>query len=183
MSAPVVQTSDQPFRRVARPTVVAGAIDALIVVVWFAVAGVVGAVVWWQVTPLPKVTKTGGSASLTPEELVKQVGIDGWFFVVAAVGGLLSGLILLIWRRRDPLLMVLLVVLGGGLAAWLMIRVGLTLGPEKEITALAGKPDGAQVPMQLKLRAPGIAFVWSIGAAVGALIYVWILRKPPDEQS
>ena len=74
-------------------------------------------------------------------------------------------------------------MLGGGLAAWLMIRVGLTLGPEKEITALAGKPDGAQVPMQLKLRAPGIAFVWSIGAAVGALIYVWILRKPPDEQS
>ena len=36
MSAPVVQTSDQPFRRVTRPTVVAGAIDALIVIVWFA---------------------------------------------------------------------------------------------------------------------------------------------------
>ena len=86
------------------------------------------------------------------------------------VGGLLSGVVLLAWRRRDPLLMVVLVVLGGGLASWLMVHVGLALGPEKETTALRGLPEGAKVSMQLKLHAPGIAWIWPIAAALGAVI-------------
>ena len=56
--------------------------------------------------------------------------------MIAAVGGLLSGVLLLIWRWRDPLLMVVLVALGGGLASWLMVHVGLALGPEDEVAAL-----------------------------------------------
>ena len=92
----------------------------------------------------------------SPEELVKQVGIDGWFFVIALVGGLVGGIVLMAWRRRDPLLMVVLVVLGGGLASWLMVRLGLALGPEKALSALGGMPDGAQVSMRLKLVASGM---------------------------
>jgi membrane associated rhomboid family serine protease len=161
---------------------VAGALDALVVAVWFTVAGIVGALVWWQVVTLPKVMKVGNAAARAPEELVKQVGIDGWFFVIAAVGGLLSGVLLLIWRWRDPLLMVGLAALGAGLASWLMIHVGLALGPGEEIAALRGMKDGAEVPMQLKLAAPGMAWIWSIFAVLGAIIYVWILRKPDDEE-
>lgn len=156
----------------------AGAKDALVVAVWFAVMGVVGAVVWWQVTSLPQVTKSGDNATLAPEQLIKQVGIDGWFFAVAAVGGILSGVALMAWRRRDPLLMVVLVALGGGVAAWLMIHVGLYLGPEKELTALRGVADGGQVSMRLKLHAPGMAYVWSIGALLGSAVYLWVLKKP-----
>jgi hypothetical protein len=183
MSTPTVQASESTATSKARSTLMAGAIDALLVAVWFAVAGIVGAVVWWQVTPLPKVTKAGNAASLSPEELVRQVGIDGWFFVVAAVGGLLSGVLLLAWRKRDPLLMVGLVALGGGLASWLMAHVGLSLGPDQELTALRGMPEGAGVSMRLKLHAPGMAWMWSIFAALGAMIYVWILRKPDEEPS
>ncbi len=158
-----------------------GALDALVVAVWFAVAGAVGAVVWSKVTILPKVQKSGGSATLAPVELLKQVGIDGWFFVIALVAGLVSGVLLLSWRRRDPLLMVLLVVLGGGLASWLMVHVGLWLGPVKELPALRALPDGGEVSMQLKLHAPGIAWVWSIGAALGSLLYVWVLARPEEQ--
>jgi hypothetical protein len=162
----------------ARPVLLASAVDALIVGAWFVVAGLVGAVVWWQQTPLPKVVRSGDGATLAPEELVKQVSTDGWFFVVAAVGGLLSGVILLAWRRRDPLLMVVLVVLGAGLASWLMVHVGLALGPDKELSALKGMPDGASVSMQLKLHAPGVAWIWPVGAALGALLHLWVLKKP-----
>ncbi len=182
MSGPATDAPDQPPRDDARPTLAAGALDALAVAIWFAVAGLVGAVVWWQVTTLPKVTKVGDAATLAPEELVKQVGIDGWFFVIAAVGGLISGVILLIWRWRDPLLMVVLVALGGGLASWLMIHVGLTLGPEKEVVALRGLKEGAQVSMQLKLHATGIVWIWSVFAVLGSIVYVWVLRKPDDDE-
>ncbi len=156
-------------------------LDVLVVAVWFAVAGVLGAVLWWQLSDLPQVTKSGSSATLSPEELTKQVSADGWYFVIAAVGGLVSGIALLVWRRRDPLVMVVLVVLGAGLAAWLMLRVGLALGPEKEVTALKGAADGTQVSEQLRLRAPGIAWVWPLSASFGALVYLWVLRKPGDD--
>jgi len=181
MSSPDLQAPGR--RRAARPGVVAGAFDALIVAVWFTVAGIVGALVWWQVTTLPKVTKSGNGAVIAPAELVKQVGIDGWFFVIAAVGGLFSGAVLLAWRRRNPLLTLVMVVLGGALASWLMIHLGLILGPEKEVTALSAVPEGGEVSMQLKLHAPGMAGVWSIGAALGSLGYVWVLAKPRDPSS
>ncbi len=187
MSTPVdragtdVQVPQRPAPVDRGPTLVAGALDALVVALWFAVAGLAGALVWWQVTTLPKVTKVGEAASLEPAELLKQVGIDGWFFVIAAVGGLVSGVLLLIWRWRDPLLMVVLVALGGAVASWVMTNVGRSLGPPDEVAALRGLKEGAQVPMQLELHAPGIAWMWSIFAVLGAIVYVWILRKPDDE--
>jgi hypothetical protein len=171
---------DVPARRSglgAGADVVSGAFDALVVAVWFVVAGLAGAVVWSRVVTLPQYTKTAEGATLDPEQLTQQIGIDGWFFVIALVGGLLSAVILLTWRRRDPLLMVVLVVLGGGLASWLMVRAGLALGPGKELSALRDLPTGAHVSMRLKLSAEGMVWVWSIGAALGALVQVWVLRK------
>ena len=137
---------------------------------------------WWQVTTLPKVTKAGDSASLAPAELVEQVQSDGWFFVVAAVGGLLSGVALLLWRRRDPVSMVVLVALGGGLASWLMIHVGLALGPGSVLEALRGLPEGAQVSTQLELHAPGVAWIWPVAAVLGALVELWILQMPDGDE-
>lgn len=156
-------------------------LDVVIVAVWFAVAGVVGGWIWAHVTSLPQVTKVGNAASVPSEELTKQVGMDSWFFVIALVGGLVSGILLLAWRRRDPLVMVVLVVLGGGLAAWLMLHLGEALGPDDPVAALRKLPEGAKVSEQLQLHADGVLWVWSIAAAFGALLYLWVLAKPvPD---
>jgi hypothetical protein len=177
-----METSDRPSRD-RRPTLRAGAVDALVVAVWFAVAGAVGAVVWWQVTTLPKLTRAGDSASQAADQLSVQVGIDAWFFVVAAVGGLLSGIVLLWWRRRDPLLMVILVALGAGLASWVMVRAGLTLGPAPELATLRGLKEGDEVSMQLKLHASGLVWIWPVAALLGALLQMWVLAKPADGQT
>lgn len=156
----------------------AGIADAVITLVWFVIAGLVGALVWSHIVTLPTLTKSGGSATLAPVELTKLVGIDGWFFVIAIVAGLLSGAILASWRRRDPLLMVVLVVLGATLASWVMVHLGLALGPDKVSHALLGVPEGGHVKWQLKLQAPGMAWVWPIGAALGSLVHTWLLSKP-----
>jgi hypothetical protein len=158
------------------------ATDVLVVLVWFFVAGVVGALLWWAITPLPEVTKSAEGAVYDNGALVSRVAIDGWFFVIAAIGGLASGVLLLAWRGRRPVLMVLLVVLGAGLASWLMVRIGLLLGPGEETAALSGKPNGSKVPMQLDLHATGVAWLWPMGAALGALVQLWVLRKDPEDQ-
>ncbi len=181
MTAPVMEASTDPGRS-HRSTLRTAVVDVVVVLVWFVAAGVIGGVVWSQVTTLPKLTRVGDSASQAPDQLANQVGIDGWFFVVALVGGLLSGIILLAWRRRDPLLMVLLVALGGGLAAWVTLRTGLALGPSPELAALRDLAEGDKVSMQLKLHAPGIALVWPIAALLGAALQLWVLAKPERAQ-
>jgi hypothetical protein len=153
-------------------------VDIAVVAAWFGGAGLIGAWVWSAITTLPEVTKAGNNATMAPEELVKQVAIDGWFAVIALVGGVLSGALLLAWRRRDPLLTMALVALGSGLASWLMIQVGRLLGPDDELAALRRLPDGSQVSEQLQLHAPGVAWVWPIAAAFGGLLYLWVLAKP-----
>lgn len=160
----------------------AALLDAAVIGGWFTVLGVLGAVVWWQVTTLPQVTRSGGTVSIAPGELVKQVDVDGWFAVVALVGGVLSGVLLLAWRRRDPLLTVVLVVLGAGLAALVMMGLGRLLGPGDEVAALRSLPEGATVSQQLRLHAPGVALLWPIAAAFGAVVYLWVLAKPAPEQ-
>jgi hypothetical protein len=168
-------TTGSPARgRLRDPRAIA--LDVLVVLVWFAVAGALGAVIWSQVVTFPVVTRTGDAASVAPDQLVKQVGLDGWYFVVAAVGGLLSALVLMALRRRDPLLMVVLVTVGGALAAWLMIHLGQALGPADEVAALRKLPENGTVPMQLTLHAPGVAWAWPVFAALGAVVDLWVLH-------
>ena len=168
--------TDAPAR--ARTPLRPALTDLGITAAWFVVAGLLGAVVWWQVTPLPVATRTGDAASLNPDQLTKEVGIDGWFAVIALVAALVSGVVLMAWRRRDPLLMVVLIALGGGLAAYLMVTLGQALGPGDEVAALKKLPDGGTAPLQLSLKAPGVALLWPIAALFGALVQVWVLRRP-----
>ena len=160
MTAPVSTSTGSPEPVPATPPsrrtgLKAALLDVVIVGAWFVAAGLISAWVWVQVVDPPEVSRAGGAATVPSEELVKQVGIDSWFAVIALVGGLLSGVLLLWWRHRDPLFTVALVALGAGLASWLMIHVGKALGPDNEITALRKLPDGSHVAEQLRLHAPG----------------------------
>jgi len=173
--------SEHPTRAPASSRIVPALLDVLVVAVWFAAAGLVGGWVWAHVVSFPQVAKEGNNATVASEELAKQVGMDGWFFVIALVGGLLSGVLLLVWRHRDPILTVVLVTLGGGLASWLMIQAGDAFGPDEPVAALRTLPEGAHVSEQLVLHAHGVAWVWPIAAAFGAMLYLWVL-KPAEEE-
>lgn len=149
------------------------AVDAAVVLAWFVVLGVVGAVAWWQLTPLAEFTRTSTDAQMGEEQLGRQVSSDGWYFTVAAAAGLVSGVVLLAWRKRDPVATVVLVVLGAVLASWLMARVGLWLGPEPPKSALRHVPVGGTVPIQLETHADGVRFAWPVAAMLGALAVLW----------
>jgi hypothetical protein len=147
--------------------------DAAVVLAWFVVLGVVAAVLWWQLTPLAEYTRTATSAQMNEEELGRQVAADGWYVALAAIGGVLSGITLLSWRRRDPLAMVVLVTIGSAVAAWVMLRVGLWLGPADPKSVLPTVTEGTKVPLQLKPEVTGVAYVWPIGVLLGAIGVIW----------
>jgi hypothetical protein len=154
---------------VRRPVVT----DTLVVVGWFVLVGVIGALLWWQVTPLAEYTRTASNAQMGEVQLGRQVSADGWYFVVAAVGGLLSGVVLLSWRHRDPVVMVVLVTVGALLAGWLVLRIGLWLGPADPRDVLPHVAEGAKVPLQLRVHASGLLLVWPITALLGAIGVIW----------
>jgi hypothetical protein len=147
--------------------------DVAVVLAWFVAAAVLGALLWWQVTPLAEYTRTATNAEMGEDQLAKQVSADGWFFVIGAVGGLLSGVVLSLLRRRDPVATVVLVTLGALLATWLMLRLGLWLGPANPKDVLTDVPVGHKVPLQLKTSADGVLFTWPLGALLGAVAVLW----------
>lgn len=147
--------------------------DAAFVLAWFVALAVVAAVVWWQVTPLAEYTRTADNAQMDEQQLGVQVSVDGWYVVIAAAGGLLSGVLLLSLRRRDPVAMVLLVVLGSLLGGWVMLRVGLWLGPADPKDVLRHVAVGTKVPLQLKPKVTGVLYVWPILTLIGAIGVIW----------
>lgn len=174
---PQVTLSDEA--RVDRNrTIVQDLVTSLAVVVgWFAAAGVIGALIWVNVTTLPGYTRVAAGGSMDEEQMAKQFSINGWFLVIAVVGGLLSGLVLMLIRRGSPVIMVVLLALGGALATWLMLRCGLSWGPGNPNVALASAEVGQLVPIRLKPDAKGIYFAWSIAALIGAAVSLWIMES------
>lgn len=148
-------------------------VDAAVVLAWFLGAAVVAAVIWWQVTPLPFYTRTASGAAMDQVQLSRQVGVDGWYFVLAVVLGLVSGVALTAWRRRDAVLTVVLVTCGAGLAGWLMAQIGLWLGPADPHQALSHLAVGQHAPVQLALTAQGTQLVWPMAALLGAIGVLW----------
>lgn len=163
-------------------TLRAAAIDVVATAFVFAVLGAVGAVLWYHQADLPTFTRVGHGGEMNQIQLSKLIGIDGWFFAIAAVGGLLAGVVLTVARSRRPVLMVLLVIAGSVLASWLMLSIGLQLGPGKTSVALAHAAKGATVPVRLKPQATGVEFAWPICALVGALIVILFSRVPADPE-
>jgi CHASE2 domain-containing sensor protein len=147
--------------------------DAVVVLAWFAVAAVVAAVVWWQVTPLPVFTRTRQGTVMNQVQLGDQVAIDGWYFLLAAGLGLVSGVALTAWRRRDAVLTVALVTVGAVGAGWLAIVLGRWLGPPDPHTLLGHLRVGQHAMVQLELTSRGEWLVWPITALLGALGVLW----------
>lgn len=154
-------------------------LDLAIVLGVFAVLGTIGAVLWHQLVDLPHFTRTAAGGSMDQIQLAGMVGIDGWFFTLALVLGLLGGAVLLLLRPREPVEMAVLVALGGALASWLMLQVGLHLGPGDPGAALRAAAAGADVPVRLKPQATGVELAWPIGAVLGALV-ILLTTSPRD---
>jgi hypothetical protein len=149
-------------------------VDLWIVLVWFVGAAAIGALVWWQVTPLAEYTRTAQNGSMDEQQLAVQIAADGWFFVVAAVGGLVSGFVLILLRHRNPIVTVIGIAAGGVLAYFLMREIGLVLGPPDPTDALRTASVGDKVPLQLKPVSDGLLYVWSVAALAGALVALLI---------
>lgn len=156
---------------------IAPVIDLVASAMVFAALAVAGAFVWRAMSDLPVFTRSAQGALMDQVQLAKTIGIDGWFFTIGALGGLVGGAVLMLVRRSRPILMVVLLAAAGALASWLMVQVGLHLGPDNPDAVLRSAAQGTHVPVQLRTMAHSVEFAWPLGGLLGGLL-VLLLVSP-----
>ena len=159
-------------------------LDLLLALVIFAVLGLLGAVIWNQVTDPPTFTRTAQGAEMDQLRLTGLFALDGWFAIIAVVLAVAGGFGLLLWRSREPVWIVVVGLLGSGVAAWLMLGVGKQIGPPDPGAVLSHAAVGTTAPVRLALtshhflmsvhghqlisfHAPTVAIAWPLGAVLG----------------
>jgi len=146
----------------------------------FALAGAVAGFVWERVwTPATGVVLDHEWRPDGALALQQQFSGTGWYVVVGTAAGLLLGLVATLLVDRVPLLTLVAVLAGSALAAWLMLRVGVALGPEDPRDLAASASDGTRLPARLEVSgwSPFIAF--PVGALIGLVIILIGLGPRP----
>ncbi|MFF5299650.1 DUF2567 domain-containing protein [Streptomyces sp. NPDC013161] len=146
-------------------------IEAVVVTVASAVAGVLLGVLWWWLAPhvplVGDVVDKSWVVYLKDSEGEQAVGVDGTFTLLAVAFGVVSALVVFLLRRRGGVPLVAALALGGLLAAFIAWRLGMWFGPTKDVLAHAkavGK--GVTFSAPLKLGAKGALLAWPVAALV-----------------
>ncbi|MFI1163794.1 AAA family ATPase [Streptomyces sp. NPDC020801] len=145
--------------------------EAALITVAVAIGGVLLGLLWWWLAPrVPLVGDVSGSSwvvYLKDTEGEQAIGVDGTFTLLALAFGLVSAVAVFLLRRRGGVPLVIALCVGGLLGSLLAWRLGLWLGPERDVIAHAkavGK--GVTFPAPLKLGAKGALLAWPLAALV-----------------
>jgi hypothetical protein len=145
----------------------------LLVLVGFAVAGVLAGIVWeWVWTP-PTGVALGQEFLLDGGGLRSEFSGTALYVVVGTLAGLLLGVLVAVLTERHELLTLGAVLVGAVLAAWLMLVVGTSHGPPDPEPLARSAED--YTPLQDELRVSGHSpFVAFPGGALVGLIVIFI---------
>lgn len=146
------------------------------------VLAVIGAVLWSQLVDLPRVMRTRSGADLPELQLSRIVNIDGWYTLLAIVGGLALGLWATARSGLDEVARVLVLTGAAALAGWVMLQLGLLLGPPAPGPLVGHLRVGQSVAYQLRPHSGAVPFVWPGAALVGCLA-VLVGRSDPRRQA
>lgn len=176
-----------------RPRWVAPAVQSAVILALFAAAGAAGGRVWWLLWSPPP-TGVVYEGRWVPQPAAEGLGAEfagtGWYVVIAVAAGLVLGLVCGLLLDRNEIVTLVAVAAGSVVAAWLMMRVGVSFSPpDPQVLAETAK-EGAELPGQLDLagtlhpfgatlgdqvRSPMLAF--PIGSMTGLAIALFAISK------
>jgi hypothetical protein len=154
--------------------------QALLALVLLAVAGALSGVIWeWLWTPPTGVV--GDHQWLQDERgLRADFSGTGTYVAVGAVAGLLVGAVVAVLFDRAELVTLAVVLAGSVLAAWLMYRVGVALGPPDPHPLAETAKNGARLPGRLVVSGTSPYAAFPSGALVGLVVVFFGLSSRRD---
>ena len=183
-SPAVPEGPDRPDAAQARPasTRLAALRQAAVIVLVFAVAGVICGFIWeaaWSPEP-GEVVKHVWYPFSWDRAMPTDFAGTGWYVVVSIVAGVVLGGLLSWLQDRSELVTLAAVVVGGLLAAYLMRVVGLHRGPGDPQRIAKTAADGTKLPSELRLASWWLLMVLP-GAALAALsvVFLTVTKRRP----
>jgi hypothetical protein len=149
-------------------------VHSALVVAVLAVTGAVAGVVWqWIWSPSSGVVVHHQWVATNAIQLQRQFSATGWYVVVGVVAGLLAGIVVALLFDVAPLVTLAAVIVGSALGAWVMIRVGVALGPADPQVLARTAADGTHLPAALAVSGKSPTIALPVGALLG-LVMVFI---------
>ncbi|MFE2375815.1 hypothetical protein [Streptomyces sp. NPDC059398] len=142
-------------------------VQAAVVALLVAVAGVLLGVLWMWLAPRVPLISDGKAVYLKDSEGEQAIGGDGTFALLGLAFGVVSAAAVFLFRKRGGVPLVLALAVGGLLGSLLAWRVGIWLGPSQDVVAAAkhaGK--GVTFDAPLKLAAKGALLAWPVAAMI-----------------
>ncbi|WP_328757286.1 AAA family ATPase [Streptomyces sp. NBC_00271] len=142
-------------------------LEAVVVTVAVAVAGVLLGVLWWWLAPHVPLIADDSAVYLKDTEGEQAIGVDGTFTLLALAFGAVSAVVVFLVRRRGGVPLVVALAVGGLLGSLLAWRIGIWLGPTQNVVAHAKQVGkGVTFSAPLKLGAMGALLAWSLAGLV-----------------
>jgi hypothetical protein len=166
------------------------AIQLAVVVVAYAVVGLVAGFVWEGVWTPPTQQVQNHAVFYTDYESLRRVFTGtGLYTLVGAVASAVTALVVSVLSRRRELLTLLAVLIGSAIAAGVMWKTGVSRGPVDPTHLAAHAADGTKVSGPLQVSGHSPYLVWPMASLlVLALVFFGSPRLPggtpervPDE--
>lgn len=149
-------TPETPRASLVRPLVL-----VVLVVVAYAVVGVVAGTVWERIwTPPAEIVQQHKPYYVDYGSLRRVFTGTGLYALVGGAASAAVALAVGVLTRRRELFTLVAVVLGSAIAALLMWKVGVLLGPADPKTAAATAADGTLLPGNLAVSGRSPYLVW-----------------------
>ncbi|MEW2520518.1 hypothetical protein [Actinacidiphila alni] len=147
---------------------------AALVAVAVTVCGVILALLWVWLSPRIPLVSDGKAVYLKDTEGEEAIGSDGMFVLISLVLGALTAVGVFLRYRRGGVALVLALAVGGVLAAVVGWRLGIVLGPTRDLRKHA-MDVGANVVFDgpLKLRAKSALIAWPAAAMLVHSCLTW----------
>lgn len=158
------------------------AVDIVVVLAAFLLAGVVAGLLWPRLVDPVIVSRTRLGLVTDEVGLARRFGNEGWYAVLGGTGGLTLGAVLTGWRRTHEVVTVLVVAAGALLAALVSARLGTWVGPDAPEQLLAGAGVGETAPAQVRLAAEAAYLVWPVAALLGSIMVLWAAPRTSSSE-
>jgi hypothetical protein len=169
-----------PRSSLIRPLVV-----VVLVLVAYALVGVVAGIVWERVWTPPTEIVQGHKPYYQDYSSLRRVfsGTGLYVLVGAAASAVLALVVGLLSRRRE-LLTLLAVVLGSAIAALLMWKVGVRLGPDDPAAAAAKAADNTPLQGNLVVSGRSPYLIWPMTSlfVLALVFFAWPGARPADPE-
>jgi hypothetical protein len=157
-------------------------LQALVIVVVFAVVGLLAGRLWYHVWDVPQGVVAGGQWFTGEAGLRDDFSGVAWYVTIAVVGGLVLGALFAWLFDRSELVTLVAVVAGSVLAGYLMLRVGQHLSPPDPQELARTAEDGTRLPGALRVDSWPPRAAFPFGALLGlALVYAASIGRTPSE--